>query len=395
MFGNVSWGREASPPRTSPLGQLAPRGAEGSSLPPRRTRSTPAATRGASQGAVTVVRCAGCREARAQGWGEAKVAGEREVGRAPTQTPSSPSSAHAWAAPEPPGNKCCPPTRPRAGQRSGDSERESSEALPARGCAEPDRWGSWAGNSGPAPLRPSGRAPPSAPEPRSESDSCARGNWVFPNRAQHPRRKSSRSGRGRRADTHFLHSSARARARRRETRVPTARSGTLLRSQTSFLLFGTKFPFLKKERKKKEKEKRKKKSPTQFSLSSKNKSAAQATIFGRRRGLGGWRGAAPQRRQQRPTARRSREAGARRGGLSASSASICKPRDAEEGEKTVTERGAKPKSPQARTNAPRSPEGATAQASAAGERDAVGETGPKSRARARARPARGRYAEWK
>lgn len=150
-------------------------------------------------------------------------------------------------------------------------------------------------------------------------------------------------------------------------------------------------PFSQKRKKKKEK--RKKKSSTQFSLSSKNKSAAQATILGRRRGRGGWRGAAPQRRQQRPTARRSREAGARRGGLSASSASICKPRDAEEGEKTVTERGAKPKSPQARTNAPRSPEGATAQASAAGERDAVGETGPKSRARAR--PARGRYAEWK
>lgn len=53
---------------------------------------------------------------------------------------------------------------------------------------------------------------------------------------------------------------------------------------------------------------------------------------------GGWREAAPQRRQQRPTARRSRETGARRGGLSASSASICKPRDAEEGEKLYGKR---------------------------------------------------------
>jgi hypothetical protein len=96
----------------------------------------------------------------------------------------------------------------------------------------------------------------------------------FPKQGAAPRRKSSRSGRGRRANTHFLHSSARERARRRETRAPTARSGTLLRSQTSFLLFGTKFPFLKnRKKKKKEKKKRKKKSPTQSSLSSKNKSA--------------------------------------------------------------------------------------------------------------------------
>lgn len=188
MFGNVSWGREASPPRTSPSRTTCtPRGRRlllattaHSVYPSSHPWSLPRCChRGALRGTG-----AGCREARAQGWGEAKVAGEREVGRAPTQTPSSPSSAHAWAAPEPPGNKYCPPTRSRAGQRSRDSERESSEALPARGCAEPDRWGSWAGNSGPAPLRPSGRAPPSAPEPRSESDSCARGNWVFPNRAQ-------------------------------------------------------------------------------------------------------------------------------------------------------------------------------------------------------------------
>ena len=70
---------------------------------------------------------------------------------------------------------------------------------------------------------------------------------MFRKQGAAPQRKSSRSGRGRRAHTHFLHSSARARARRRKIGAPTARSGTLLRSQTSFLLFGTKFPFLKKK----------------------------------------------------------------------------------------------------------------------------------------------------
>lgn len=140
MFGNVSWGREASPPRTSPSRTTCtPRGRRlqivttvHSVYPSSHPWSLP---RCCHRGALSGMG-AGCGEARAQRWGEAKVAGE-EVGRVPTQTPSSLSSAHAWVAPEPPGNKCCPPTRPRAGQRSRDSERESSEALPARGCAEP------------------------------------------------------------------------------------------------------------------------------------------------------------------------------------------------------------------------------------------------------------------
>lgn len=92
-----------------------------------------------------------------------------------------------------------------------------------------------------------------------------------------------------------------------------------------------------KKGEKKRKEKKRKKS-LQLSPHSRLKTRAQATILEKRRGQGGWRGAAPQRRQQRPTGRRSREAGARRGGLSASSASICKPRDAEEGGKLYRKR---------------------------------------------------------
>lgn len=60
MFGNVSWGREASPPPHLPLkDNLHPAGQE---APARRHGAlglTPAATRETSKGAVTVVRCAG------------------------------------------------------------------------------------------------------------------------------------------------------------------------------------------------------------------------------------------------------------------------------------------------------------------------------------------------
>lgn len=66
----------------------------------------------------------------------------------------------------------------------GTAKEKAPRTFPRADALNQGRWGSWDGSSGPAPLRPSGRAPPSAPEPRSESDSCARGNWVFPNRAQ-------------------------------------------------------------------------------------------------------------------------------------------------------------------------------------------------------------------
>lgn len=78
MFGNVSWGREASNhPVSPPQEQLTPRRVGGSELPPRSTRSTPATTRGASKGAV-MVSCAGwalgCQVER-PGGGGARVAG--------------------------------------------------------------------------------------------------------------------------------------------------------------------------------------------------------------------------------------------------------------------------------------------------------------------------------
>lgn len=134
MFGNVSWGREASNhPVSPPQEQLTPRRVGGSELPPRSTRSTPATTRGASKGAV-MVSCAGwalgCQVERPGGGGESSGVPEA------TQTPTSPPSAYAGAAPDPPARRHCPPTRPRAGQRSPDSERESPKALPARRCAE-------------------------------------------------------------------------------------------------------------------------------------------------------------------------------------------------------------------------------------------------------------------
>lgn len=69
-------------------------------------------------------------------WRAPEWEGEGSGAPGATQTPTSPSSAHAGTAPDPPGRRHCPPTRPRAGQRSRDSERESPEALPARRCAE-------------------------------------------------------------------------------------------------------------------------------------------------------------------------------------------------------------------------------------------------------------------
>lgn len=103
----------------------------------------------------------------------------------------------------------------------------------------------------------------------------------------------------------------------------------------------------------------------------------------------------PQRRQPRPSARPSREPGARRGGLSASSASIFKPREAG-GRKNCEEKGAKPGSVLAKPNQPdprqrgRRPD---ARASAAGGRDAVRKTAPEPGSRGR--PAGGRNAEEK
>lgn len=101
--------------------------------------------------------------------------------------------------------------------------------------------------SGPRWRKPRGsRRGPSAPGPGGPTAAAASARVSqtgrSPSEGKFPQRP--------RPHTHFLHASARARvrARRRETGAPTARSGTLLRSQASFLLFGTKFPFLQKKK---------------------------------------------------------------------------------------------------------------------------------------------------
>lgn len=112
LFGNVSRGREPSPSRTSPLkNNLHPAGQEAPARRHGALGSTPAVTRGASKGAV-MVRCAGwalgCQVARPEGGSEGSGAPRA------TQTTTSPPSAPAGAAPDPPGKEEALPTHQAA-----------------------------------------------------------------------------------------------------------------------------------------------------------------------------------------------------------------------------------------------------------------------------------------
>lgn len=242
-------------------------------------------------------------------------------------------------------------------------------------------------NSGPDPLRPSGRAPPSAPEPRSPTAAPVATGFSQTGRSPSEEKFPQWPRAAGKYSLSPLVGQSESAAERNTS--PHSEVGDPPPEPDFIPFIWDEIPF---SQKKKKKEKKKKGKSLQLSPHSRPKTRAQATILGKRRGQGGWRGAAPQRRQQRPTGRRSREAGARRGGLSVSSASICKPRDAEEGGKLYRKRS-KAQIAAGGDKRPRSPEGTTTRAYAAGEPDAVGETGPKSRARAR--PARGRNAEWK
>lgn len=379
MFGNVSWGCGAPTGHLPVVGSLHPTGCwaprhRAPSLPQQRGRR-------AAEGAVTAV-CALRGASTVCGAAPRAERGEvREAG---------PNFPDGVPAPGPPGSERCRVSRPRAGL---PGQRKRKPARPrARGCAEP----------GPAAARASGRVPgrPAPPLPGPGARQLRRWQLGFRKQGAAPRRKSSRSGRGRRAHTHFLHSSARARARRRKTGAPTARSGTLLRSQTSFLLFGTKFPSPKKRNEKKKKE-RKRKSQTQSSPplhkpgrgnspGRRRRAARRAARTGRAAERGG--PSAPGTAAQRSAESGTRGASGRAVGVVGLHFQTHRSRRG----KKLHRNGAKRKSVSTRQNHPdprqrgRLP---AARAPAPGGRDAVRKIAPKSGWRAR--PAGGRNAEEK
>lgn len=213
MSGNVSWGRGASPP--GPSSSRATCTPEADGLPANGHRVCPAARaprgRRSCHRALRIVRIGPARPDR----DKVRVAGPHRV---PTSREGVP--APGWAV-------SATGTSGPAGEGSRDSEKASPRG-PSRGGG--DALGRGPEAAGAEPLR----APPRRSCARGPRQ-LRRGPLGFRKQGAAPRRKSSRSGRGRRAHTHFLHSLARARARRRKTGAPTARSGTLLRSQTSFL----------------------------------------------------------------------------------------------------------------------------------------------------------------